>query len=64
MEKYKNIMIKEVTYKELVSVKGAMEMIDGKPYTFDDVIHRLSSSMMIEIRRKVNAVGNSFEKLS
>jgi len=62
--KYKNIMVKESTYKELVSIKGAMEMIDGKSYTFDDVIYKMASSMMIEMRRKVNSVGDTFEKLS
>ena len=62
--KYKNIMIKESTYKELISIKGAMEMIDGKSYTFDDVIYKMASSMMIEMRRKVNSVGDTFEKLS
>jgi predicted CopG family antitoxin len=61
--KYKNIMIKESTYKELISVKGALEMIDGKSYTFDEVIHKLASSMMIEMRKKVNAVGDEFEKI-
>ena len=56
-------MIKESTYKELASVKGALEMIDGKSYTFDEVIHKLASSMMIEMKKKVNTVGDEFEKV-
>lgn len=61
MSKWTSISIKSETKKKLVEVKGVMEFIDGKAYTYDDVISKLADSVMIEFKKKVKDVGDQLQ---
>ncbi len=58
MGDWTNITIRKQTKKELTELKGLMEAIDGKDYTYDEVISRLTNSLMIQFRKKVNSIGD------
>jgi predicted CopG family antitoxin len=45
----KNIKISEETHEALVRVKGYLEMMRGRKYTFDEVIREALANMRLEV---------------
>jgi predicted CopG family antitoxin len=45
----KNIKISEETHEALVRVKGYLEMMRGRKYTFDEVIREALTNMKLEV---------------
>jgi nitric oxide synthase oxygenase domain/subunit len=44
------------TYRALLEVQGAMQLMDGRRYTLDDVLKKMAHAVTIEISRAVDRV--------
>ena len=55
-DRWTTISVHMSTYRALLEVQGAMQLMDGRRYTLDDVLKKMARAVTIEISRAVDRV--------
>ena len=56
-DRWTTVAVHESTRRILFDVKAAMELVEGRPYTMDQVIRRMARELTLQVQRaKIKAI--------